>query len=414
MKHFDFGGGALSGCLIAAMLAGCGAPGAMQSSGTTPAFTHGRPFTSAAYTVLYRFHKPMVNGAHPQAGLIDVSDTFYGTTANGGASGRGTVYSIGASGSEKVLHSFGAGSDGSGPRSELVNVNGTLYGTTHGGGYGSGTVYSITTSGAENVLYAFPGGIDGYYPDAELIDLNGTLYGTTIGGGVSGCYCGTVFSISTAGKHTVLHDFGPTFSDGSEPRSGLTAVNGTLYGTTAYGGLGCSSPGCGTVYSITTSGVEKVLYAFTNPPDGVAPTGTLVNVNGTLYGTTSLGGASNLGTVFSISTSGSEKVLYSFTGGTDGEHPVAGLINVNGTLYGTTVNGGGSGCTGSSRDCGTLFSISTSGAEKVLHSFSYDPDGTKPMMRLLNVNGMLYGTTASGGRGCPKSGSCGVVFAVTP
>ena len=46
------------------------------------------------------------------------------------------------------------------------------------------------------------------------------------------------------------------------------------------------------------------------------------------------------GTVFSITTAGKEKVLHSFGGGTDGVGPFAGLIDVKGTLYGTTEQGG--------------------------------------------------------------------------
>jgi uncharacterized repeat protein (TIGR03803 family) len=128
--------------------------------------------------------------------------------------------------------------------------------------------------------------------------------------------------------------------DGTHPAAGLLDVNGTLYGTTQNGGLSRR----GTVYSISTSGVEKVLYRFRGGSDGLYPLSDLVNVNGTLYGTTSQGGSGS-GTVYSVSTSGREKVLYAFKGGSDGAHPLAGLVDVNGKLYGTTYQGGGSGCT---------------------------------------------------------------------
>ncbi|MBV8197178.1 MAG: hypothetical protein JO263_03510 [Candidatus Eremiobacteraeota bacterium] len=75
-------------------------------------------------------------------------------------------------------------------------------------------------------------------------------------------------------------------------------------------------------------------------------------MNGTLYGTTYGGGATGYGTVFSITPSGTETVLYSFTGGQDGAHPEAPLIDVNGTLYSTTAGGGGSGS-----GYGTIYSI---------------------------------------------------------
>ena len=109
-------------------------------------------------------------------------------------------------------------------------------------------------------------------------------------------------------------------------------MNGTLYGTTSSGG----ASGCGTVYRISTSGSEKVLYSFASGFDGCYSIAPLIDVNGILYGTTLSGGASGRGTVFSTSTAGKEKVLYSFAGGSDGNGPDAALLNVHGTLYGVT------------------------------------------------------------------------------
>jgi uncharacterized repeat protein (TIGR03803 family) len=99
-----------------------------------------------------------------------------------------------------------------------------------------------------------------------------------------------------------------------------------------------------------------VLHSFGDTPDGNDPNAGLINVNGTLYGTTSLGGAKNAGTVFSVTTTGNEKVLHSFAGGSDGKYPNAGLMNVNGTLYGTSLQGGGAGCPDHT-GCGTGFAF---------------------------------------------------------
>jgi uncharacterized repeat protein (TIGR03803 family) len=135
-------------------------------------------------------------------------------------------------------------------------------------------------------------------------------------------------------------------------------------------------------------------------------------MNGVMYGVTSAGGGAGCsygcGTVYSITTRGTEKVLYAFAGGSDGAAPEAALLDVNGTLYGTTTNGGGSGCSdGSSEGCGTVFTVTTSGTEKVLHTFS-GSDGSVPLGQLLDVNGTLYGTTWSGG----KHGG-GTVYSIT-
>ena len=87
-------------------------------------------------------------------------------------------------------------------------------------------------------------------------------------------------------------------------------------------------------------------------------------MNGKLYGTTSGGGGSaDHGTVFSVTPSGTERRLYSFQGGTDAEGPEAPLVDVNGTLYGTSTIGGGSACGGNG--CGTVFAVSRTGSENV-------------------------------------------------
>lgn len=318
------------------------------------------------------------DGAKPQADMINVKGTLYGTTALGGSGcgggrsiGCGTVFSITRTGTEKVLYSFGGASDGAVPFAGLIYVKGTLYGTTAtGGGSGSrggctnlgcGTVFSVTTSGTEQVLYSFGGGRDGSDPQASLINVNGTLYGTTFtGGSPFNSGEGTVFKVTTNGTEKVLHCFcGGGTGDGAFPAAGLIDVNGTLYGTTEYGGDSsmCAS-GCGTVFSVTTAGKEKILYRFSGRFDGALPTSGLINVNGVLYGTTTVGGANGYGAVFSITTTGKEKVLYSFGGGSDGAQPWASLINVTGTLYGTTYNGGGLGCLRHlGLGCGTVFAL---------------------------------------------------------
>jgi len=133
-------------------------------------------------------------------------------------------------------------------------------------------------------------------------------------------------------------------------------VNGALYGTTVSGGRGCNGYGCGTVFEVSTSGGGSILYSFEGGKDGEQPLGGLTDVDGTLYGTTQVGGAHHDWTVFELNPStGAEQVLYNFEGGKDGADPEAGLISVNGVLYGTTKLGGGS--TNCSGGCGTVFDV---------------------------------------------------------
>ena len=190
---------------------------------------------------------------------------------------------------------------------------------------------------SEKVVYAFGtnGTRDGFNPPSNLIAVNGTLYGTTEGGGTS-C-CGTVFSITPDGTESLLYSFGTSgATDGSDPRAGLTYFRGALYGTTYYGYGHCRR---GSVFSVSLSGAERAVHCFGSPPDGRRPNAGLIHLHGTLYGTTSLGGASgHSGTVFSLSPNGTEHVLHDF--GRGGRSPQADLINVGGTLYGTTAEGG--------------------------------------------------------------------------
>lgn len=189
-------------------------------------------------------------------------------------------------------------------------------------------------------------------------------------------------------------------------------MGGRLYGTTMYGG----TSGIGTVYSVSTTGSEKVPHSFT-ASEGAGPIGNLVDVDGTLYGTTSAGGchkAIACGTVFRTTPGGKLKVLHVFGSGSDGYSPYSGLTNVNGVLYGTTdVGGSGTGCY--KQGCGTVYRVSTSGSEKVLHSFTGGSGGSNPQAALTNVNNTLYGTTLAGfgSSGC-SGGGCGTIFALTP
>jgi len=297
---------------------------------------------------------------------------------------------------ESVLYSFAGGKDGVFPFAGVTNVGGTLYGTTQQGGASNlGTVFESTSSGAESVLYSFAGGSDGDAPNAGLTDVSGTLYGTTRYGGASNL--GTVFKITTSGAYAQLYSFAGG-GDGEYPVAGLTNVGSTLYGTTEFGG----ASNLGTVFKIKcriASCTGSVLYSFAGGSDGEYPVAGLTNVRGALYGTTS-GGASGAGTVFKVTTSGAESVLHSFAGGSDGETPAAALTNVSGTLYGTTEVGGAS-------NRGTVFKTTTSGAYVQLYSFAGGSDGEYPAAGLMDVGGTLYGTTTDGG-----SSDEGTIFAL--
>jgi uncharacterized repeat protein (TIGR03803 family) len=139
-------------------------------------------------TVLHSFS--FSDGSAPSAGLVrDWKGNLYGTTVEGGSSGVGTVFIMDPTGKETVLYSFAGGTAGAYPYGALVrDWNGNLYGTTFYGGdlacsapYGCGTVFKLGPTGKETVLHSFTGSSDGLFPFAGLVmDEAGNLYGTTM------------------------------------------------------------------------------------------------------------------------------------------------------------------------------------------------------------------------------------------
>ncbi len=265
---------------------------------------------------------------------------------------------------------------------------------------------------------------DGGYPSG-LTYSNGMLYGTTEIGGAN--QVGAVFQITTQGVETVLYSFAGR-ADGRNPYAGLLPVDGVLYGSTAFGGgdgcrYGLNSPiGCGTVFQITTAGVETVLYRFQGGPDGATPTGALTRMGANLYGVTQQGGLSNCeskyikgcGTTFEITPAGGKTILHTFQGGPDGANPYAGLVRLGQTLYGTTEYGGAGPCHSKQVEgCGTVYQISSAG-ESVLYRFEGPAEGSWPVSSLAVGDGNLFGTASQSGKRCkPWKYGCGTVFKVT-
>ncbi|HEX3915060.1 MAG TPA: choice-of-anchor tandem repeat GloVer-containing protein [Steroidobacteraceae bacterium] len=337
------------------------------------------------FSLMYSFAGGSGDGVDPYHTLIQGSDgDFYGTTLAGGTNNDGAVFKITPSGSESVFYSFTAV-----PYAGLVQgSDGSIYGTTASGGTSNrGTVFKISPSGTATILFSFPANSSDPY--TGLIEGgDGNFYGTTGAGGTT--EDGTVFKITPSGTETILHAFAKTGSDGETPYAGLIqGGDGNLYGTTYFGG----SNGFGTVFMVTPTGTETVLYSFAGGSDGEHPyAGVLQGSDGNLYGTTYQGGAGGLGTVFKITPGGTETVLYSFAGGSDGANPIAGVIQgSDGNFYGNTSLGGAG-------SLGTVFKLSPNGTESILHSFAGSSDGATPSANLVQgSDGNLYGSTGAGG-----------------
>jgi uncharacterized repeat protein (TIGR03803 family) len=327
-----------------------------------------------------------------------------------------------ATAQETVLYNFTGASDGGTPRAPLISdSSGNFYGTTlAGGAYGWGTVFELSPRAGggwtESVLHSFQSNLlDGVAPWSGVVfDATGNLYGTAYAGGIHNY--GIVFELSPqAGGgwiETVLHNF--KAGDGQFPTGGLIFdTAGSLYGTTTQGG----AFGEGVVFKLSQTGgawTETVLHSFNpNGPDGQVPSCTLIlDTAGNLYGTTTYGGTFSAGTVFELSPNSAggwtERRLANF--GNSGNNPYlpsAGLVfDPAGNLYTTLTFGG-------LYSEGAVVELSPKAGggwtTKAIHNFN-GTDGHEPLDSLIiDSAGNLYGTTYAGG-----ANGGGVAFELSP
>jgi len=258
-------------------------------------------------------------------------------------------------------------SDGGYPYTgHLLFKGGTLYGTTADGGTDyCGTIFSVTTAGVQTTLYSFTCGSDGAYPYGGVIgDDSGNLYGTAYYYGSD--YCGTVWKLSSSGTLSVLHSFEGGTSDFCYPFQGLAKdAKGNMYGTTTGGG----ADSYGGLYEISSSGTFSILESFDYSSTGAYPDyGALrIDKNGNLYGLTADGGTDGYGTLYEYSAGGTFTVLHNFAGGsTDGGYCYGTVArDGKGNLYGACGYGG------SNSYYGVIWKVSSSGTETILHNNSY-------------------------------------------
>ena len=250
-------------------------------------------------------------------------------------------------------------------------------------------------------LYSFdsnPSG--GKNPAAQLLaESNGILYGTTQKGGNG---YGTIFSFnSNSGVESTLFAFNENNGQNPQEAGSLIEYDGLLYGTTSIGGTNSS----GVIFSFNlNSNLESVHYSFNNSGgDAYSPNAGLTEFNGLLYGTTAKGGENDSGAVFSFDPSNdTESVVFSFDG-TNGSSILAGLTVFNGKLYGLANQGGTYGM-------GVVFSIESNNVESTIYEFGGESlDSASPIQDLAVYNNKLYGTTGYGGKN-----NLGTVFSIDP
>jgi uncharacterized repeat protein (TIGR03803 family) len=308
----------------------------------------------------------------------------------------------------KVLYSFSGGADGrngADPTAGLVQgADGAFYGTTQALAMTgqNATVFKVTSAGDMTVLYNFPAPTQGYYTVSSLVQgTDGNFYGTTSAyhgtgdSGLGGIY-GTVFSVTPSGAFTLLHIFGASQFDGLDPEAALIqATDGSFYGTTAAGGTAAF----GTVFRITPSGAETVLYSFPSGLSGPIPLGTLLQgVDGNFY-------------CIDPTASGLYRI------GTDGTATVFATFKELTTPVGTLLQDGSGNIFGAAQAAtGEIFSVTPSGAISVVYSFAEEL-GSISGLRLAS-DASFYGTTSYipsiEFHGQTFADVAGTVFSVTP
>jgi uncharacterized repeat protein (TIGR03803 family) len=227
---------------------------------------------------------------------------------------------------------------------------------------------------------------------------NGNLYGTTYNGGKDSV--GTIFNVTATGSQKIIYSF-KTGTDGANPTGGLTlGSDGNFYGTTQQGG----SKSMGTVFKVTPSGTLLILHNFNSFIDGAFPWGPpILASDGNFYGTTSGGGINGNGIVYKITSGGVLTEVYKFDV-THGAYPIAPPTQgTDGFLYIPVSEGGTS-------YCGTILKLSTSGVINNTYNFPCGSGGSFPIGPLVQASdGNFYSTTQDGG-----TNGEGVIYKVTP
>ena len=269
-------------------------------------------------TILYTF-EGTGDGANPIGGVVmDAQHNLYGGAMAGGQGGSGVVYKLTPGGVETVIALLGyeilptfpfpgvfmesggnlyltngiavfeltAGGNLTGIFSAqtlnpgiAMDGQGNFYAAAKIGGFsrkhrpiGSGSVFKINAQGNVTTLYEFcpetQGSFcpDGAWPEGGVvIDSAGNLYGTTSQGGKGGN--GVVFMVDQAGNETVLHTFAQgRHGSGYRPLAPL-AINGqgSLYGTTYYGGQGGGEDGAGIAFDMLAAGTGSTTTLTSTP-----------------------------------------------------------------------------------------------------------------------------------------------------
>ena len=360
-------------------------------------------------TLLHSFNDGTTDACAPRGNIVQGRDgNMYG--GGGACAGNGAIYKISPAGVESVFFNFPAQWTNCGGAGLTLGSDGNFYGACEGGNpaTGMGSIFRLTQAGVFTDLHDFTGANGDslpMYPPIQASD--GNFYGVS---GNEVQVCGNVYKLTPAGVYTNLH----TFVFGSECHSSnlVQASDGNLYGTLAD----CEVvQGAGCVYKISTTGVFKEIHDFAFTTGDVPCTGLIQGKDGKLYGATQQGAANGNGNIYKLTTAGVATDFHDFTNATDAScvnnvGPPVNLLQVaDGSFYGVNPAYGPNGT-------GSIYKLTSAGVFTAFLFPNPPVEGDLPSSTLIqHTNGLVYGTTPSGGGGsvgCP-SGCQGTFFSVS-
>jgi uncharacterized repeat protein (TIGR03803 family) len=364
------------------------------------------PAQAQTPTTLHSFQNGSTDACEPEDNIVQGRDgNMYGIGVSCGTI-SGAVYKISTTGTESVVFNFPSG--WSSCFSGLtIGSDGNFYGTCFTTPTGNGSIFQLTPAGVFTDKHDFTGtngDTEPVYGPIQATD--GNFYGVT---GYYPFTCGNVYKLTSAGVYTNLHTF--SGSDCGPASSLFQASDGNLYGTLFACAIN-SGIGNGCVYKISTAGVFKEIFGFSSSTGEQPCTGVIQAKNGNLYGATQSGAANNFGSIYKLTTAGVFTDLHDFNNTTDascGNNIGRATVNLtqvtDGNFYGVNGINGPSGE-------GSIYKLTST---NVFTDFLFPTppvDGGSPLATLLqNTNGLLYGTTPSGGP--PSCNPCqGVFFSV--
>ena len=276
-----------------------------------------------------------------------------------------------------------------------------IWGVSQAGGTDDiGTVFSLYDNGTGYATVTeFHNSQEGKHPKASVSTAGETIYGITSAGGEY--ESGTIFKFEDDSLIVLVH-LQPNLQ-GTDAAGEFLQVGDQTWITTTFNGAANNS---GALLRFDSAEGLSVLEAFSSPTTGGNPSGALIYNGATqsLFGTCSSGGNGSAGTVYRYSLSDNAlTVVHHFGDATDGQYPQGGVIlGSDGMLYGTTQSGGLYGQ-------GVIFGLDPeTGVYLVLHHLN-SSDGRYPFGNLIESSpGTLLGVCSEGG-----SFNTGTVFKCT-